>query len=182
MIVYVTNFFHPQIVTWRQISPPPYSAYQILILPNPKLRFHFLNQRLKLYLALFLAIGVNVPSDTLTVNCWSVSPFPHVFADLVDRARSALAILGLVGLKFHRFRLVRAVRGFLCLAVFIVTGGVKSGHICAEDCADCLVNLLGCISFHLLGAMRVHIESEACLTMPDDFGQCLGRYARIRGV
>lgn len=82
MIVYVTNFFHPQIVTWRQISPPPYSAYQILILPNPKLRFHFLNQRLKLYLALFLAIGVNVPSDTLTVNCWSVSPFPHVFAFL----------------------------------------------------------------------------------------------------
>jgi hypothetical protein len=56
----------------------------ILFLSNPELRFHFLDQRLKLYLALFLAIGVDVPSDTLAVDGWSISPFPHVLTDLVD--------------------------------------------------------------------------------------------------
>ena len=78
MIVYFTNFFHPQIVTWRQISPPPYSlltAYQILFLPNPKLRFHLLNQRLKLYLTLFLTIGIDVPCDTLTVDRRRIARF-----------------------------------------------------------------------------------------------------------
>ena len=84
---------------------------------DSKLRFHFLDQRLKLYLALFRAISVDVTCDTLTVDRWSISPFPHVFADLVNRTCSTFAILGLVGLKFHRFRLVRAVRGFLCLSV-----------------------------------------------------------------
>ena len=121
MIVYFTNFFHPQIVTWRQISPPPYSlltADQYLALPNPKLRFHFLDQRLKLYLALFLAIGVDISCYTLTVDRWRISPFPHILTDLVNRTCSALAILGLVGLKFHRFRLVRVARGFFCASPF----------------------------------------------------------------
>ena len=105
---------------------------------DPKLRFHFLDQRLELYFAFFLAVGINIPRDSLAIDGRSISPFPHVFADLVNRARSALAILWLVGLKFHRFRLVRIVRGFLCLTVFIAAGGIRSGHICAEDCADSL--------------------------------------------
>ena len=108
----------------------------------PELCFHFLDQRLKLYLALFLAIGVDIPCDALTVDRWSVSPFPHVLADLVDRACSALAILGMVGLKFHLFRLVFAVRGFLCLTIFIVARGIRSVHICAEDRTDSLVNAI----------------------------------------
>ena len=99
MIVYVTNFFHPQIVTWRRISPPPFSlltAYQFLPLLNPKLRFHLLNQRLKPYLALFLAISIDVSCNALTVDRRGISPFPHILADLVDRACSAFAIFGLV--------------------------------------------------------------------------------------
>ena len=77
MIVYVKNFFHLQIVTWRQISPPPYSlatVYQILTSPNPKLRFHFLDQHFQLHLALFLAIGVDIPSNALAVDGWRISP------------------------------------------------------------------------------------------------------------
>ena len=100
----------------HQSGEPPFSlltAYQLLTLLNPKLRFHFLNQRLKLDLALFLAIGVDIPCDTLSVDRRGISPFPYILTDLVYRASSALAILGLVGLKIHRFRLVRIVRGFL---------------------------------------------------------------------
>ena len=103
---------------------------------DPKLRFHFPNQSLKLYLALFLAIGIDIPCDTLAVDSRSVSPFPHVLADLVNRARSALTILGLVWLKFHRFGLISAIGGFLCFTVFIATGGFRSGHIRAKDCTD----------------------------------------------
>ena len=111
----------------HQSGEPPFSlltVYQILTSPNPKLRFHLLNQRLKLDLALFLAVSIDIPRDALTIDGWRISPFPHIFADLVDRARSALAIFGLVGLEFHRFGLVRVVRGFLCLTVFIATVGV----------------------------------------------------------
>ena len=86
---------------------------------DPKLRFHFLDQRLKLDLALFLAIGIDVPRDAFAVDGWRISPFPHVLTNLVDRSRSTLAILGLVGLKFHRFRLVRTVCGLLSFTVFI---------------------------------------------------------------
>jgi hypothetical protein len=111
-------------------------AYQSLTSPNPKLRFHFLDQRFKLYLALFLAISVDIPCDALTVNRWRISPFPHVLTDLLHRACSALAILGLLGLKFYRFGLVRIIGRFLPVTVFIATSGIRSGHVRAEDCAD----------------------------------------------
>ena len=164
---------------------PPFSlftAYQILTLPNPQLRFHFLDQRFKLYLALFLAIGVNIPCDALTVNGRRVSPFPHVLADLVYRASSALAIFGLVGLEFHRFRLVRAVRGFLCLSVFTATGGVRSGHIRTENRADSFVDLLGCIALHLLGAMRIHVESGLHAFVSYGARQSLDIHAVVEGI
>ena len=109
--------------------------------------------------ALFLAIGIDIPRDTLAVDRWRISPFPYVFADLMDRTCSALTILGLVGLKFHRFRLVRIVRGFLSITIFIATRGVRSGHICTEDCPDSFVNFLGCISLHLLGAVGIYVQS-----------------------
>ena len=50
------------------------TAYQILILPNSKLGFHLPNQRFKLDLALFLAIGVDIPSNALAVDGWRISP------------------------------------------------------------------------------------------------------------
>ena len=128
------------------------------LLCYPKLRSHLSNQLLKLLLAFFLAIGVDIPRDAFAIDGRRISPFPHVLADLVYRTCSALAIFGLVRLKFHDFRLVRTVRGFLSFTVFIVTGSVRIAHIRAEDCADCLVNFLGCISLHLLGAMCVHVE------------------------
>ena len=86
------------------------TAYQILILPNSKLGFHLPNQRLKLYLALFLAIGVDIPRDAFAIDGRSIPPSPHILADLMDSTCTALAILGLVGLKFHRFMIVASFR------------------------------------------------------------------------
>lgn len=53
------------------------TAYQFLTLPNPKLRFHFLDQRFKLYLALFLAIGVYIPRDAFAIDGRHISLPTH---------------------------------------------------------------------------------------------------------
>ena len=70
----------------------------------PELCFHFLDQRLKLDLALFLAIGIDVPCDALTVDGRRIPSFPHVLADLVDRACSLPSVLAFIRLKFRPWR------------------------------------------------------------------------------
>ena len=62
-----------------------------MLLFDSKLRFHLINQRLKFILALFLAISVDIPRNALAVDGRCISPFPHVFANLMDRACSTLS-------------------------------------------------------------------------------------------
>ena len=94
------------------------TAYQFLTLLNSKLRFHFLDQQFKLLLALFLAVGIHIPCDTLAIDHRRISPFQHVLTNPAYQTCSTLTTLELTGLKFHRFRLVHAVRVVLPLTVF----------------------------------------------------------------
>ena len=78
----------------------------------------------RVFLAFLDAACVGVFGDAFAFDDLRVPSLPHVLADLVNRACSALTILGLVGLKFYRFRLVIVGRGFLYFAVFIATRGI----------------------------------------------------------
>ena len=93
---------------------------------------------------------------------------PAVDGKLFDIACARLASLASIWLKYRRFRLICTIGGFFCTSVFIVIGGVRIAHIRAENCADSLVDLLGCISLHLLGAMRIHVQGGLDTFVPYD--------------
>ena len=84
ILIYLFNLCKRQNVSQNRSAFSLLTAYQFLTSPNSKLRFHFLDQRFKFYLAFFLAIGVDIACDALAVDSRSVSSFPHVLADLVD--------------------------------------------------------------------------------------------------
>ena len=87
------------------ISPLQFGHFIFLLLScYPIFLFHLRYHLCELFLTFFNAAGVDVSSDAFAVHDWRVSTFPHVLADLMDRACSLPSILAFIRLKFRPWR------------------------------------------------------------------------------
>ena len=138
------------------LFPLFFFAYCVSIFDSlryPIFLFHLRYHLCKLFFAFFDAAGVDVSGDSFAVHDWRVPSFPHVLADLMNRACSLPSVLAFIRLKF------RSWRGFGCFGRYLLVLALTALKLGVRACKRSYrsVNGLGCSSHSFVGSMGVHV-------------------------